>query len=177
MPQDSIHGPILFAIYTDILGISCCFMALNNIYIPKALKFISLARPLQLSSRYISNCIPSIATSIANRHFKHNMSKTECVAFPQRLFLPISVNGTSVHPVILATNLEVVLDLPHIQSIPIRKPPKHIFIHLLNNSFTTLVQPLSSFTWTIIRVLIILPASILAPQQQAILHVAARMIL
>lgn len=88
MPQDSIHGPILFAIYTDILGISCCFMALNNIYIPKALKFISLARPLQLSSRYISNCIPSIATSIANRHFKHNMSKTECVAFPPKAVPP-----------------------------------------------------------------------------------------
>lgn len=153
-------------------------MALNNIYILKTLKFISLARPPQLSSRYTSNCIPNIATSIANRHFKDNMSKTECSAFPQRLFLPISVNGTSVHPVILTTNLEVVLDFPHIQSIPIRKPPKHIFIHFLQLFLyyvgpATLISHLNYDN----SLLIILPASILASQQQAILHIAARMIL
>ena len=97
--------------------------------------------------------------------------------------LLISINCTSIHPSYLTTNQEVVLDFPlrltsHSLSASTdnktsRTPLHSLFIFLYYPGPTTLISHLGYYT----SLLLGLPASPLASQQQTILHVAARMIL
>lgn len=70
------------------LMISSDVMTLNTIFMPRTLKFTSLAENSLTNSTHDFNCILITATWMSSRHLKLNMNKTRLLILSPKLALP-----------------------------------------------------------------------------------------